>query len=521
MGGVPLLQEVAPGSFRLRQGSQLDGDGDNIAQPSCSASQSASAGRATSTIPFTDYFPARFEDIRLNVCGVETADFVKSLRKTTKERFSDGASGAFLYFSEDRRYIIKSMTQEEREALLSILPAYHAYLKNHRDSLLTRFLGCYSVRHEYTGTISFVVMQNIFADNVGKVHETFDLKGSWVGRSGALHTGKTQAECRFCDQWFQINRQARGNPCSVRPNGVHMPKIVKKDSDVDWRFEVGHAEGTNVCSALCADADFLCRQGIMDYSLIVGVERRRVVLADKESRKKKREEMLRAKTNLVQQSQQLFAGETKRPQGRRLSTKVLAHYGAHADANKLDGGIATGNTYEAAYCTAPGCYTFGVIDILQKFTVAKRAERCWKVYGPKRLNRKGISCVEPEEYCARFKTRVAQALIAPPMGNGSSFGSTFKGRRSTRNLDIKRRQNEIWKRKKKDEKKQHKKNDKSRTRSDFEGQEGLTLSLLEAADGDEEAGSASGLSRAVSVTFDVNESSSVWMGMKLTFGLKK
>lgn len=521
--GIPLLHEVAPGSFCLRQGSMHGAD--TVAKEDHN-SGSAIAGRTQPTIPFTDYFPARFEDIRRNVCKIDTADFVKSLRKTTKERFSDGASGAFLYFSEDRRYIIKSMTNEERDTLLSILPAYHAYLKNHRESLLTRFLGCYSVRHNYTGTISFVVMQNIFANSVGKVHETFDLKGSWVGRSGALHKGKTQAECRFCDQWFQINRHERGNMCSVRPNGIHMPKIVKKDSDVDWRFEVGHAEGIKVCSALCADADFLCSQGIMDYSLIVGVERRRVMLADRERRQKKREEKLREKSKSVQQLQHPTAGETKRPQGRRMSTKLLTHYGVPAQLEKMNGADIPDNTYEAAYCTAPGSYTFGVIDILQKFTLAKRAERCWKVYGPKRLSGRGISCVEPDEYCARFKTRVAQALIAPIMGE--------QKRRSERDLDIKRRQNEMWKEKKSDRKKKNmKKHAMSVPRPDMKENGDLTVSLLEASAGgvDGDGADFSTASRPLSLSEEslelkhkgsailgVNESSSVWMGMKLPFG---
>jgi hypothetical protein len=34
--------------------------------------------------------------------GISSEDYVKSLSKTTKERFSEGASGAFLYFSEDQ-----------------------------------------------------------------------------------------------------------------------------------------------------------------------------------------------------------------------------------------------------------------------------------------------------------------------------------------------------------------------------------------------------------------------------------
>ena len=38
------------------------------------------------------------------------------------ERFTEGRSGAFFYFTHDRRYIIKTATTEEFATLLRILP---------------------------------------------------------------------------------------------------------------------------------------------------------------------------------------------------------------------------------------------------------------------------------------------------------------------------------------------------------------------------------------------------------------
>jgi hypothetical protein len=75
------------------------------------------------------------------------------LRKNTKERFSEGASGAFLFFSADQKYIIKSMTKEECQVLLRILPSYHEYVIAHPTTFLTKYVGCHSVSLQYTGKV--------------------------------------------------------------------------------------------------------------------------------------------------------------------------------------------------------------------------------------------------------------------------------------------------------------------------------------------------------------------------------
>lgn len=123
------------------------------------------------------------------------------------------------------RYMIKTMSKEEADSLLRILPTYMAYVHAHPDTFLTRFLGMYTVsaapkritqatqtspRHmthvnmtsEITHTTNaaatagiltaqpsatFVVTTNVFYTNSGARSTTpftarYDLKGSHVGR---------------------------------------------------------------------------------------------------------------------------------------------------------------------------------------------------------------------------------------------------------------------------------------------------------------------------------------------------
>ena len=278
MNASPLLQQTSSGDFRLRSSNletlnQAAKKSESRKWYSCCFCCSNCSCGQNDEVPFVDYFPTRFEDIRLRGCGIETQEYVKSLRKTTKERFSEGASGAFLFFSADQRYIIKSMTQEEFHVLMTILPSYHNYIIAHPKTMLTRFMGCHSVQMQYTGNVYFCVMMNCFHGSQ-KIHETYDLKGSWVDRAGALPSGNgtSTVSCRFCDQWYRVGvrRSLPGQTCTVRPNGQHLPKIIFKDMDVNWKFELSRTKGEHLHLQLCSDADFLMSHGIMDYSLLIG-----------------------------------------------------------------------------------------------------------------------------------------------------------------------------------------------------------------------------------------------------------
>lgn len=129
---------------------------------------------------FKDYMPQLFLQVR-NICNINTAQYIKSFESVVKEKFSEGRSGAFLYFSADQEYIVKTTTASENECLLSILSDYVDYLQANPHSLLVKFLGAHSLTM-YNRKIHFVVMKNIFSKI--ELSERYDLKGSWVHRHG-------------------------------------------------------------------------------------------------------------------------------------------------------------------------------------------------------------------------------------------------------------------------------------------------------------------------------------------------
>ena len=110
------------------------------------------------------------------------------------ELLSDGKSGSFFYFSNDGRYLIKTVPLRELTALLELLPEYTRHMRAHPHSLLPRFCGAFTLRLPGAGPSPFVALNNGFGAAEGTMHRRYDLKGSTVGRSAAASGGGGPAE---------------------------------------------------------------------------------------------------------------------------------------------------------------------------------------------------------------------------------------------------------------------------------------------------------------------------------------
>merc|ERR1719231_1836570 len=106
----------------------------------------------------------------------------------------------------------------------------------------------------------------------------------------------------------------------------------------------------------------------MDYSLLVGVVKQHFNIVD----------------------------DHAIPRDSRLELRMNSVKGDHV---RSDGGIY------AKRVEGAGIYYFGIIDILQDYSLGKRAERYAKIY-LKMLDGNGISVIDPSQYYLRFKERV-------------------------------------------------------------------------------------------------------------------
>ena len=313
------------------------------------------------------------------------------------EKFTEGKSGSFFYFSHDFHYIIKTVTSEEERFLRKIAYCYYKHMKRNPNSLIVRFFGLHKVRlapeQHY---ISVVVMENVFYNHHGlKIHRTYDLKGSTVGRR-ALKGGKTA-------------QTHRG---------------TLKDLDLSESIYIGPDVKTQFMEQLQQDVSFLTRNNIMDYSLLLGIHNHSNdnpsgFMSGSFSGSHENEESIvnvtrtngRPPTPSV--STMLATDSSyKQPEPhtqwfRRDLGGLRSYSPFHPcteSEQEADGPTSTAiteyqgiNARDLPVCT----YYFGVVDILQEYNIRKKAEHLWKT----RVlcqNKTELSAVHPKEYGERF-----------------------------------------------------------------------------------------------------------------------
>ena len=192
---------------------------------------------------FKDYAPWVFRDLRDNHFHLDAADYLLSLtaKYILSELGSPGKSGSFFYFSRDYRFIIKTISHTEHKFLRSILKEYHAHIVNNPHTLLSRFYGLHRVKLPRGRKIHFVIMNNLFPPH-RDIHETYDLKGSSVGREYPEEKAKNKKGAVLKDiNWVRRDRT----------------------------LNLGPEKAALLSEQLRRDAEFLKKSHIMDYSLLI------------------------------------------------------------------------------------------------------------------------------------------------------------------------------------------------------------------------------------------------------------
>lgn len=193
---------------------------------------------------FKDYAPWVFRNLRAKF-RLDPADYLMSLtsKYILSELGSPGKSGSFFYFSRDYKYIIKTIHHSEHKLLRKILPDYYKHIESNPNTLISQFYGLHRVKMAYGRKIHFVVMNNLFPPH-RDIHQTFDLKGSTIGRDLREENLEKNPRATMKDlNWLRRGRHIEEGP-------------MKK--------EVFMAQ-------LRRDVRLLQRLKIMDYSLLVGI----------------------------------------------------------------------------------------------------------------------------------------------------------------------------------------------------------------------------------------------------------
>lgn len=415
------------------------------------------------TKTFHDYEPHAFKKIRERF-GVNNEAYLQSLSATAKERLSEGASGAFMFFSGDGSLIVKSTSKEECTFLRSIAQQYADYLCTHPNSLLTRFYGCHCLEL-YGKQFSFIVMANLF-DTEQVIHSRYDIKGSWVNRHGDLPKRGKKVTCRHCNSKYVYQNSAPENANCPSRLGGHEPNVVLKDSDLTQKLKLDRDVAIELYKTLCADSDLLCSFGIMDYSLLMGVNEveylvdeggnfetedtmpspMRMNVTDNAAsgfNPFSEKSMLDPRSASVSNGMPIANSPSAIPssrmrhhasvstansafpdtRSRKVSRQVDPSRSARSASNTSSSGrrLPRSGMRMANTVVGPAYYHLGVIDILQTWTLKKRMERFFKI-AFRGVDADGLSAIAPKLYKARFQLKMADILdvddLVGPDGTG-------------------------------------------------------------------------------------------------------
>ena len=307
------------------------------------------------------------------ISSISPQDFITELMISNQTIFeelcSTGKSGSLFYYTRDGKFIVKTIKKDEYKLIKLILPEYFKHLKSNPLSLLPKFLGCYVLTRKFRKKrtkIYFIVMLNVFATSK-HIHIRYDLKGSRIGRR--VLTGKRDKEIL-----------AKGG-------------LALKDLDLEKRKEkmyVGE-KSEILLNQIKHDADFLCKIGVNDYSLLLGIH---YINRDK-------------KSNIHQSNNEIHKEKSGDFDDTFIKESSLSDKSYDSRNEKLktlcdfeDGGIIseTGNEI----------YFVGIIDILTSYNFKKKGEHFIKMI---RYCSNNMSCVPPEQYRDRFVNYMSKVIV--------------------------------------------------------------------------------------------------------------
>ncbi|GFE55024.1 hypothetical protein BaOVIS_024280 [Babesia ovis] len=207
-------------------------------------------------VVFTEYAPLVFNHLR-KLMNLSEEEYIHSVGpdhlvgnmvlgnlSTLSELLSEGRSGALFYFTDNGKLVLKTVSRQCAEFVQQWLPKYYNHIKTHPNSLITRFVGLFSMT-QYRGrgeTTYFIIMNNVFYSSAA-IHRRFDLKGSWVGRSVPVQERKDHT-------------------------------VAMKDldmMDLEEYIELGAERSVALLEVLQRDIKFLSESMLMDYSLLLGI----------------------------------------------------------------------------------------------------------------------------------------------------------------------------------------------------------------------------------------------------------
>lgn len=138
-------------------------------------------------IKIIEYSPEIFRNI-LHFDNIDEKQLIKSFNlidnilKLSSFKGSEGKSGSIFFETHDKKFIIKTIREDELESMYNkLLEKYYNLFSTHLYSNLTRIYGLYTLILGIS-KVHVVIMENIFPFDKKALICKYDLKGSSLGR---------------------------------------------------------------------------------------------------------------------------------------------------------------------------------------------------------------------------------------------------------------------------------------------------------------------------------------------------
>lgn len=257
-----------------------------------------------------------------------------------------GRSGSFFFFSHDRKFIIKTMTPGELKLFLKILPALAEHHTKTPRSILAKIFGVFTVKMRGVDAVHIMLMENTLRlKNPDRLNYIFDLKGSKVARKVK---GVTKPSTTLKDINFMM--------------------AAKENTGFTRQTELNHSV---LRSAIRKDVEFLRSQGLMDYSLLLGIE-----TLDHRPMIKEKIHMIGAPRFSMRMQRPIMNDVGMRSAAKSNDLLVPNGISLRDDDEVKD----VGELMSLKHCFVTGrrVYHMAIIDYLQEWNFSKKAERFTK-----------------------------------------------------------------------------------------------------------------------------------------------
>jgi hypothetical protein len=387
-------------------------------------------------ISVTSYAPKAFQYIR-GLEGIGDEQFISEWDLSPDQcemKLGEGRSMALFLKSKHLDFMCKTIAEVEVNVLMDLLPKYAQHIRDYQNSLLMRFNML--LRVEIKESVGFILCFGDIFSSCQYLNERWDLKGrvpkpgkylhfphhksSLKPHAASIPTGGATENSAFTnanrDETSPSAAPSANEPTAtattadghlavaadekpahrrrssiiaehadiqnaepVSPSSKSL--VTRKDKELSRLFWVKEAVRRPLLAQLHADYDFLCSNGLMDYSILIGVKYNKVSESSMRRRRK------------LGESQ---AGEfEKRPTVRGSPKQHISRCDFHNGVDSI------GNEET---------YYIGIIDMLTVYNVKKKSANFFKTFLWKPET---LSTIPPPDYKERIDRFTD--LIFPPL----------------------------------------------------------------------------------------------------------